>query len=155
MRLLREEDIPAVCALCEKNTLFYEYCPPFASRDSIREDMHALPPGKTMRDKYYIGYFDAGKLIAVMDFIVGFPDAKTAFLGFFMTEASLQKKGLGSRIIEDLCAYLSEVGFSSVRLGWVKGNPQAMHFWHKNGFRETGVSYDTEDYTVIVAQRQL
>ncbi|MCI8847954.1 MAG: GNAT family N-acetyltransferase, partial [Oscillibacter sp.] len=29
------------------------------------------------------------------------------------------------------------------------------HFWHKNGFRETGVTYDTENYTVIVAQRGL
>ena len=72
-----------------------------------------------------------------------------------MTDVSVQNTGTGSQIIHDLCAYLARIGMVSVRLGWVKGNPQSEHFWHKNGFKETGVTYDTENYTVIVAQRGL
>ena len=49
-----EEDIPEILALCEKNTLYYRYCPPFVSEQSIRDDMNALPPGKTVSDKYYV-----------------------------------------------------------------------------------------------------
>ena len=26
------------------------------------------------------------------------------------------------------------MGFRTIRLAWVKGNPQAEHFWIKNGF---------------------
>ena len=97
----------------------------------------------------------AQELIAVMDFIMAYPDEKTAFIGFFMTAASIQNAGIGSSIIDDLCRYLADIRLSSIRLGWVKGNPQAEHFWHKNNFKETGITYDADNYTVVVAQRVL
>lgn len=90
-----------------------------------------------------------------MDFIMAYPDEKTAFIGFFMTEVSVQNTGIGSKIINNLCSCLTDIGLSVVRLGWVKGNPQAEHFWHKNGFTETGITYDTDNYTVVIAQRVL
>ena len=135
--------------------MFYQYCPPFVSEDLIRKDMRALPPKKTYADKFYLGYFDGDRLIAVMDYIRAFPNEQTTFLGFFMVERSVQGQGIGSGIISDLCDYLMKSGVSYIRLGWVKDNPQAEHFWHKNQFKETGVSYETDGYTVIVAQRDL
>ena len=47
-----------------------------------------------------------------------------------MMEASVQQGGIGTRIVEDLCRHLAEKE-STVRLCWVKGNPQAEHFWRK------------------------
>ena len=117
--------------------------------------MKALPPKKEAADKYYVGYYDGGKLIAVMDLILAYPDTETAFIGFFMTDVSVQGRGVGSIIIRDLCDSLKTCGFSGIRLGWVRGNPQAEHFWRKNGFIATGVTYDTDRYTVVVAQRDL
>ena len=117
--------------------------------------MKALPPNKELADKYYLGYYDAEKLIAVMDLIRAYPNENTAFIGFFMTDVSVQNTGIGSAIIDELCSYLTEIGFERVRLGWVKGNPQSKHFWHKNGFTETGITYDTDHYTVVVAEREL
>lgn len=155
VRKLNAEDVAQIYALCSRNTLYYKHCPPFVSEQSILDDMKALPPKKSLLDKFYLGYFDEGKLIAVMDFIRGYPNGETAFLGFFMTDVSVQKKGVGSGIIEELCSYLPQTGLSFVRIGWVKGNAQAEHFWHKNGFVETGVSYETDGYTVIVAQKDL
>jgi hypothetical protein len=35
----------------------------------------------------------------------------------------------------------------------MKGNSQAKHFWKKNLFIETRITYDTDNYTVVVAQR--
>ena len=35
----------------------------------------------------------------------------------------------------------------------MKGNSQAEHFWKKNLFIETRIIYDTDNYTVVVAQR--
>lgn len=155
IRHLTEEDVEIVFSLCKQNSLYYEYCPPFVTRDSIRKDMRVLPPKKSMEDKYYLGWFDGDRLIAVMDLIDGYPDARTAFIGFFMTEASVQQKGVGSAIISELCKYLYAQRYAEVRLGWVKGNPQSEAFWHKNQFIETGVTYETDGYTVIVAKRKL
>ena len=155
VQMLDESDIERIYELCRKNTLYYQYCPPFVSEESIICDMNALPPNKDMQDKYYIGYYDGERLIAVMDLIMNFPDEKTAFIGFFMTDVAIQNTGIGSRIIEDLCVCLAKIGISKVRLGWVKDNPQAEHFWHKNKFVEVGDFYDTDKYTVIVAQRYL
>ena len=152
---MTEENIAEEYALCKNNTLFYHHCPPFVTEDSIAGDMKALPPNKEYSDKYYLGYYEGEKLIAVMDLILNYPDEDIAFIGFFMTDTSVQNTGIGSGIIETLCSRLKSLGFSSVRLGWVKGNPQAEHFWKKNLFIETGATYDTGDYTVVVAQRAL
>ena len=46
VRMLTECDIPLILRLCEKNTQFYEHCPPFVTAESIRDDMCALPQRK-------------------------------------------------------------------------------------------------------------
>lgn len=155
VRSLTEEDLPALKALCLGNPLFYTHCPPPPSEESLRCDMAALPPRKTLTDKYYLGFFDGPELIAVLDLITGFPKPEIAFWGFFMLKAAEQGKGRGTALVTELCAALRGFGFRAVRLGWVKTNERAERFWKKNGFAETGVSYDTPDYTVVVAQKEL
>ena len=154
-RELTAADLPHILVLCSKNEQYYQYCPPQATEQSIGADMEALPPGKEKQDKYYVGFFDGERLIAVLDLILAYPDPKTAFIGFFMVEKTLHRSGVGSGIMDEICEYLSRSGFSSVRLGWAEGNLQAEQFWRKNGFRETGVTYNGDDYTVIIAQRDI
>lgn len=155
VRKLTDSDVLQVYELCKNNPIYYQHCLPFVSKESIRKDMAALPPHKTMEDKFYVGYFNGNKLITVLDLIRGFPDKDTVFIGFFMMDIAMQHKGVGTKIIDDLCLYLQQQGYSHIRLSWVMGNPQAEHFWHKNGFIETGVTSQTENYTMIFAQRDL
>ena len=84
VRKLTDTDVAAVYALCKGNPLYYQYCPPFVTEDSIRADMAALPPHKTVEDKYYLGFFEGDRLMAVMDLILRFPTEETVFVGFFM-----------------------------------------------------------------------
>ena len=81
MRRLGERDVDAILALCEGNRLFYQYHPPMATRESILADMTALPPGKGMEDKAYVGFFEGEKLVAVLDWISGYPTKETAWIG--------------------------------------------------------------------------
>ena len=155
VRPLTEEDLPAILSLCRGNPLFYRHCPPPPTEQSIREDLAALPPRITPADKHYLGFFEAGKLAAVLDLITGYPRSEIAFWGFFMLDKAIQGQGRGTALVSELCAALARQGSRAVRLGWVRGNPQAEHFWKKNGFVETGVRYDTGGYTVIVAQKEL
>ncbi len=82
----------------------------------------------------------------------GFGDGFYRFLYGLKDDAGNRS---GSKIVDEICGYLSRNGFSSVRLGWAEGNLQAEQFWRKNGFRETGVTYNSDDYTVIVAQKDI
>lgn len=157
VRRVSEQEAEAVYQLCIGNPLYYEFCPPQVTRESIREDMVVLPPNVDSENKYYIGFWQEDKLIAVMDLIAGYPEPSIAFIGFFMTEKSVQKNGVGSAIIEKLCSCLGSAGFQTARLAWVKGNPQSEHFWLKNHFevlKETkGINLEAE--TIILAQRML
>ncbi len=155
VKILGKSDITTVYNLCAKNTIYYDYCPPFVTPESIEADMTAFPPGKLEDDKFYLGYFDNEKLIAVIDLILGYPDEDTAYVGFFMTDVDVQGKGVGSSIVNDLNRYIVSQGYSNIQLGWVKGNTQAEHFWHKNGFQETGKIYDMDDFTVVGAQKNI
>ena len=136
VRRLTEADIPAILNVMEGNPLFYRYCGAGAAPSAalIRQDMTALPPGKTMPDKYYLGFFQGDRLAAVMDLIDGYPTPDIAFIGFFMTNSALQGQGEGTRIISELSAALHRSGFSAIQLGIDKGHPQSTHFWKKNGF---------------------
>lgn len=134
VRRLWEKDVEQIYFLSCGNTLFYEYHPPFVTRESILEDMEALPPGKSYEDKFYFGFFDGENLVAVMDLIQDFPEKRTVFIGLFMMDMQYQGKGIGSKIIHDCICCFRECGFEAVRLGVDIGNPQSFSFWRKNGF---------------------
>lgn len=155
VRVLGEKDVHSVYELALANPLYYKHCPPAVSEQIIRDDMQALPPNKTLDDKYYIGFFEKDTLVAIMDLIDSYPNKETAFIGFFMMNQAYQGKGVGSAIIKECCDYMKSLSFKHVRLGFVKGNEQSEHFWTKNGFDYTGVEAKQELYTVVVLQREL
>ncbi len=155
VRSLEPDDVDLIYHLSAGNKLFYEYHPPFVSRESILEDMDALPPGKEKKDKYYIGFFDGNNLVAVMDLITDYPKEKVVFLGFFMMEPSCQGKGTGTRIIEECIHCLSQLGYSKIRLAIHKGNPQSEAFWTKNGFVKTGEEYPNEVSVYLPMEHKL
>lgn len=138
VRKANESDVDALFELMRKNDMFYKYHPPLVTKESIRADMKALPPRKNAEDKYYIGFFDGSALIASMDLILAYPTEEIAFIGFFMTDVRVQKRGIGSKIIGEVCTYLKALGYKKVRLGADRGNPQSRTFWLKNRFCEIG-----------------
>lgn len=155
VRKLTADDAEQVCALEAGNPLYFEFCPPEATLDSVLEDMEALPPGMTYDDKFYIGFFQKEQLIAVMDLILHYPDADTAFIGFFMVDQASQGKEIGSSIIDDALLFLKEEKFTRVRLGVMKGNEQSRHFWLKNEFLPTGEEAGHGLGVVAVMQKQI
>lgn len=155
VRKLTEGDIDDIYALSLGNPMFFQYCPPAVTRQSIREDMEALPPGKTLADKYYVGFWDGKQLVAVLDLILSHPDAGTAWVGLFMVERAVQGQGVGSRIVSALCDCLHTMGYDAVSLAYAKGNGQSKTFWEKQGFTPTGEERPGETYTAVVLRRNL
>ncbi len=152
VRKLAEKDVDKIFLFYSKNELYFKHRPPLPTKESVREDMTALPPNKSIVDKFYIGYFDGENLVAVMDLIKDYPEEKTAYIGLFMIDVTIQNAGVGTKIISENIDFLRGLGFGKIELGYVKTNPQAKRFWHKNGFVE--FKEIEQDDCVIVKMRK-
>lgn len=81
--------------------------------------MKATPPGIVLSDKYFFGFFEREELVAVMDLVVGYPDQRTSYIGFFMMNPDYQGKHVGTAIIHEVAEYLRTIGKTAVR--WKRG----------------------------------
>ena len=154
IRRLTDADVPLLYAWMLRNDQYFRYCGGSTTPERVRQDLTLCPPGTTPAQKHYVGFFDEDTLVAVMDLIDGYPDADTAFIGFFMMNKDLQGQGTGTAIVRDVLAALRALGYPAVRLGIDKENPQSNHFWRKNGFtvlREAA----QERGIVLLAERRL
>lgn len=155
VRRLNNSDVPQIYRLSVGNPLFYQYCPPAVTKESIKADMEALPPGINKEDKYYVGFFDKDVLVAILDLILGYPEKDSAYIGLFMMNHTFQGKGIGSSIISELGNALAQEGFFNLSLAYAKGNPQSEAFWIKNGFKKTGKISDQGLYKAVLMERRL
>ena len=94
-------------------------------------------------------------LVAIMDLIIAYPDANTAFIGLFMMDSDYQGKCIGSLIINQCGHYLKQCGYNNIRLAIMKGNKQSFNFWIKNNFHLTGEERMTEIGKVCLMERIL
>ncbi len=152
VRKLGKADIGDIYELSIGNSLYFHYCPPMVTMESILDDMNALPPNMTIENKFYIGFYENGVLVAIMDLITNYPNEQAAFIGLFMVNSRYQNKGIGSTIIQETKKYLKAAGFECIRLAHVKDNPQSKTFWKKNHFIPTGEEFDRNLYTVAAMQ---
>lgn len=153
VRRIKESDIQAVYELCISNPLYYQHMKMEPTIQNLREVMTALPPATSMDDKYFVGYFEGGRLVAILDLVLSYPKDDIAFIGWFMMIKGYQGKHIGSSLITELTHVVSEAGYAYMQLGYIKGNAQSEAFWKRNGFTPTGIETDTEDYTVVVMRK--
>ena len=155
IKKMEEEDISRILNLENGNPQYFAYCPSKPCRETVLNDLKAIPEGKSLEDKFYIGFFENDSLIAIMDFILSFPKEDTVFIGLFMMDSKESGKGKGSAIIiEALMAWKSE-GYEKVRLAYMKGNMQSRSFWRKCGFTEAGVEKENEQGIAVIMEKIL
>ena len=154
VRRMTDADTDALFDFCKAHTAFYRYCNAQPSRERVLEDLHIAPPGIGPQDKYYVGFFRGDTLVAVLDLIDGYPRPDVGYIGFVMVNAALEGNGVGTAIIRDVCAYLRATGKTAVRLAIAEDNPQANHFWKKNGFVVVDKA-PMDGWTALVAEKKL
>ena len=152
IKKIGEEDISRILNLEYGNPLYFAYCPPKPCRETILNDLKALPEGKSLEDKFYIGFFENDSLIAIMDFILSFPKEDTIFIGLFMMDSKESGKGKGSAIIAEALTTWKSEGYKKVSLAYMKGNMQSRNFWRKCGFTETGVEKENEHGIAVIME---
>ena len=155
IKKMGEEDVSGILKLENSNPLYFLYCPPKPCRETVLNDLKALPEGKSFEDKYYIGFFENDNLIAIMDFILSFPKEDTIFIGLFMMDSKESGKGKGSAIIQEALTAWKRAGYKKVRLAYMKGNMQSRSFWRKCGFTETGVEKENEQGVAVIMEKNV
>ena len=152
IKKMGEEDVSGILKLENSNPLYFSYCPPKPGREMVLNDLKAIPEGKSLEDKFYIGFFENDCLIAIMDFILSFPKEDTIFIGLFMMDSKESGKGKGSDIIAEAFTAWKSEGYKKVRLAYMKGNMQSRNFWRKCGFTETGVEKENEHGMAVIME---
>lgn len=155
VRELTAEHLPEMLRVAQSNPLYYQHMGVTPDETNLQETLSSLPPRTTLADKHFFGWFQGERLVAMMDLIQHYPQQDMAFIGWFMVDSAYQGRHTGRVLVRQVLDMLRNAGFSEVRLGRVDGNPQSDRFWHACGFRENGLSYDTDGYRVIVMQKEL
>ena len=96
----------------------------------LKDNVKRLFFGFSKENKYFVGYFYENQLIAILDYLIGYPNSNTIFIGLFMVDASFQRKGMGRFIIKEFIQYYSSY---SIQLAWLTNNIPAEKFWANLG----------------------
>lgn len=122
------------------------------------EDITALPPGAGMAQKHYLAVYRGAVCVAALDFLEGYPDPASAFLGLLILEGSLHGRGLGRCLTNTVMDAAASMGFRRLCLGCFERNESGLAFWRSRGFTEYGRAVRTIDggeYVLIRMERPL
>lgn len=133
---LSTEDIPEVLELYRTNPQYFVHCPPEPDEDSVSGDMTVKPEGIGII-KHFYGWYEDGRLCALMDLLENYPETGKAWIGLFMVHSEFQHKGMGRILIKLMCEGLSK-DKDEIRLGVMETNTPAFHFWQACGFEKYG-----------------
>ena len=150
---LSEKDIDAMYAICISNPYYFACMKSKPTKASLKEDLTALPMGKSMQDKYFLGFYHQEELLGFLDAIVGYPNEDCLYIGWVM----IHKKYQGTMFAQTLMKTLLHQCFSAkyARLGCIKGNVVAEKFWTKLGFHFTKEEMDMGKYQVRMMETSL
>jgi ribosomal protein S18 acetylase RimI-like enzyme len=98
-----------------------------------------IPPSLNPKNKIVMGVFFNNKIIGVIDYLIGYPNSETIYLGLLLLSENQQSKKLGKKSYDILEKKFSKLnGFSIIRLSVVEKNLRGINFWLKMGFVFTG-----------------
>lgn len=150
------EHLSELAGLYRENPQYFEAMGKAVPQENLWEDLVAVPPGKSVVDKCFLGFWSGETLVAVLELLADYPTEDTIYVGLFMMAAERQGAGEGTRIMEEVFAWLKSDGYTRVELEYTYGNQQSEAFWRKNGFRGTGDIRTVEGgYATIGMERGL
>jgi len=127
-----------------------------ATPTGIIESIIAIPDGFSIENKYFISLWKDNNPIAVLDFLVGYPNSDCVWVGLLLVHGSLKGKSIGIEIMNAVIATTQTVGMKDIMLGVIATNTRGIDFWRKLGFVQTGVSNTTlrgEDLEILIFKR--
>lgn len=130
-----------------------------ANMENCLLDIAAIPSDFNTKNKKYIGIWKHRKIIAILDFLMGYPDKKCCWIGLLLVDAKWHGKGTGTEIINAFVKASILSGYSHIQLGVLDTNKKAIAFWKRLGFLEIRKSNikrpNKPDWNVIVMEKSI
>jgi GNAT superfamily N-acetyltransferase len=134
-RRIDEKDTAAFQALCEACAdyhLLIQGEP--AGPDEAREQLHLLPPGKTLEDKFVFGLFTPRpRMCGVLDLARDYREPGEWYLGLLLLEPGARGHGLGAQVLRAAEDWTRSQGARRMRLACAEQNEAGQRFWERQG----------------------
>jgi len=125
-------DAPAIQALIDEDPEAYALLEGAPVRpDEAEQLLRELPPGR----QRFTHLLDE---LALIDLLEGYPDEHTWMLGLIFITPGARGRGLGTQLIEAICAHVRAAGGRMLRLAVVPANTGARRLYDRLGFVHVG-----------------
>lgn len=153
---LTENNVDEIYNLEKTQLHFFEELHEKLTKQNIVNALNEVPPSKTKDDKYFLGFYEKNKLIAILDLVIKYPDENTAYIGLFMVDVRFCGQGVGSLIFNEIEQVVKNLQLTKIQLGYVDKNQQSKHFWlNKCGFVNTDNIKKEKNYSIQVCEKNL
>ena len=119
------ENQQAAYSIYQKNQAYFALTKETPSIEQLMRDMTVLPPSVAQEQKP----------IAIMDYLVDYPQEGTAYIGLLLVGE--RRKGHGQAIYQQVEQDWRLKGISLVSLAVIEENTAGRSFWESQGFKET------------------
>jgi len=128
---------------CESLQKLFDRCADYAlivegeavSPTAARETFQAVPPGRSVNDKFMYGLLDRqGNILGLLEGMRHYPDEAIWWIGLLLLAPEVRAQGLGRKLVQSFCEYVHAQKGTSIMLGVVEENRSAYHFWQGQGF---------------------
>ncbi len=161
VRRLRAADAAELQGLferCSDYVQLYSGLPPRPTEGE--EELHALPPGKELADKFSFGLFSSEQeLVGYVDLMRNYPTEQEWWIGLLMVDPKARNQGLGRLAYEASARWVRSQGGRTIWIGVLEENASAERFWRRLGFEEVRRESHTADggklHTMTVLRHDL
>ena len=142
MRVLRESeaarrDVASIVSAAADYYMTVQGTP--APPEEIDEFFTAVPPGYALEDMFPLGFYAAGQVVGIGGLLKGWNAPNKAMIGLLVLDPAARGKGYGQlavQLIEEMARSLP--GIERLRVGVVACNTNALGFWRRMGYADTG-----------------
>ncbi len=98
------------------------------------------PPGCDPAQSHHLGLFVDDRLSGIAELSFGFPEPGDAYLGSMILVPKARGQGVGPAVLAHVETLARAAGAPRLYLAVLEENTRGRAFWHRHGFRDTGLS---------------
>ena len=125
---------------------------------NVEQDITNIPDGVQKSQKNYRLVSFNNEILGTVDYITGYPEKNTVFIGLFIIKNNKHRQGFGGKIFNYLEDLFKSEGFLKIRLGVIADNETGFSFWKKRNFKEIErkvLKFGNSEKEVIVMEKKI
>ena len=125
---------------------------------NVEQDITNIPDGVQKSQKNYRLVSFNDEILGAVDYITGYPEKNTIFIGLLIIKNNKHRQGFGEKIFNYLEDLFKSEGFLKLRLGVIANNEIGFSFWKKQNFKEIErkvLKFGNSEKEVIVMEKKI